>query len=631
MDSSLESAVREILTAWAASIPDHPFQDFGKSAAIVSIAEHPSFAVDLRTLYDMRQKPQEISKLYDETLAANLVTKPVPPESVDIWSFDPNLKKNDYVTQEATIDVPKTFRSISCSVCEGSGTWNCQVCSGAKRVDCGDCQGTGKKSCEKCNGRGKSVCTYCRGKGKTPGLVNPKDNKPAPDVECVNCHGRGGDPCDICNGTGGLPCAKCDSKGKLICSKCQGQGTQPCPQCAAKGKVLRGLSFKVSYFPRHERATAHDAETPKDLVPDSVPEGKAPKLLEKEGASVAGVELPSAAAHLKTALDGLVKQSESGKAGQAGETRVVAQLLRVERIPVYAVVYRYAGKIFDVWLTALDNKAVAKESPFKDFAREQAMKAMALASKGQHAEAQQLLSKARAIAGGDISLEHAEEVHSGTATQGFFGIHQVSSGVAGLALMAVLGASQGPTFHLFWPVFSFGLIALGVALGAGLAIAKFKSGWIPHTNVKRAGISALVAALCAASAAGAFSVARLPLKLDSREFQQRLSDRLKSTTPDAMGSDDRDFLKFLILTYEPLGVDVSPAQKAIEDSLRAIEEAKRQAEARAEAERQAKIEAERKAQEVRELEAARKKSAKKKKTKTSKNTKKKKKSWLFGR
>src|SRR5437764_474854 len=126
----------------------------------------------------------------------------------------------------------------------------------------------------------------------------------------------------------------------------------------------------------------------------------------------------------------------------------------IERIQVFAVVYRFSGKIFDVLLTTLDNKAAAKESPFKDYAREQAMKAMALASKGQHAQAEAILSKAKAMAGGDISLEHADQVSEGTAAQSFFGVHQISSGVAGITLMAMLASSQGRTNHLFWPVFS---------------------------------------------------------------------------------------------------------------------------------------------------------------------------------
>ena len=631
MGADNETAVRAILDAWAASIPDHPFKDFGKSVAIVSIAEHPSFTVDLRTLYDVRQKPQEIAKMFDESLSGDLVTKSVPPDSVDVWSFEPGLKK-EYVTQEVAIEVPKSFRAISCSVCEGKGTWTCQVCSGNRTVACGDCQGQGKLQCPKCVGRSKINCSYCRGKGYTPGVM--KDNKPTADVLCSNCNGAGGSPCDGCNATGGLPCGKCNSTGKLTCSKCQGQGTQPCPQCNAKGKVLRGLSFKASYIPRRERATAHDPETPKELLPAEIAENKGEKALEKEEASVAAASLPSAAAHLKTAFDALIKQADAGKAGQSGAAKIISQLVKVERIPVYAVVYRYSGKIYDVWLAALDNRTVAKESPFKDYAREQAMKAMALASKGQHAEAEALLAKARGIAGGDVSLEHASEVHEGTASAGFFGIHQISSGIAGLALMALLASSQGPTYHLFWPVFSFGIGALAAALLSGFTLGKFKAAWIPNSKLKRVLLSAVLAALCAGVGAAAFSGAHLPLKLDTKDYQARMAERFKNgLAPESVSADDREFLKFLILSYEPLGVDVADAKKAIEDSIKAEEEAKRQAEAQAEA---ARLEAEKRAKALKEIEQAKKqqkiskKSSKDKKT-ASKDKKKKKKGWFFGR
>src|SRR5438045_759822 len=89
----IESTVRNVMDAWAASMPDNPFKEFGKSVSLVSITEKPSFAIELRTLYDVRAKPMECSKVYDEAMAASLVTKPISAETVDLWSFEPPLKK----------------------------------------------------------------------------------------------------------------------------------------------------------------------------------------------------------------------------------------------------------------------------------------------------------------------------------------------------------------------------------------------------------------------------------------------------------------------------------------------------------------------------------------------------------
>src|SRR5262249_22556372 len=152
-------------------MPDNPFKDFGKSVSLVSIAQRPSFAVELRTLYDVRGKPVECAKVYDEAIAASLVTKPISPETIDLWSFESPLKK-EFVTQETVIEIPGSFRAITCSVCEGTGNWTCQVCTGSTTVTCPDCT-AGKIPCAKCIGRGKIPCSYCRGKGFTPGP--PKD------------------------------------------------------------------------------------------------------------------------------------------------------------------------------------------------------------------------------------------------------------------------------------------------------------------------------------------------------------------------------------------------------------------------------------------------------------------------
>src|ERR1700733_7774226 len=128
----VEAQVRSLLKRWASSMPGSPFPDFGDKVSFVSIAEKPSYVVQLNTLYEGRFRPIERTKPYSDAAGASLATgKTISPESVDIWSFESPLK-NIFETQEIDIDVPDSYHAASCSICEGKSNVPCVACLGSK-------------------------------------------------------------------------------------------------------------------------------------------------------------------------------------------------------------------------------------------------------------------------------------------------------------------------------------------------------------------------------------------------------------------------------------------------------------------------------------------------------------------
>ena len=606
-----ETKVRNLLNGWANSIPGNPFQDFGNTVSLISLAEKPSFVVQLDTLYEARFRPIERIKPYSESMAEVLtevlpVAETITPDSVDIWKFESPLR-NEFAAQEADIDVPDSFHALPCSICEGKGGVSCAVCGGTKVVRCAECR-IGKKPCEKCSGRGRTPCSHCRGKGYTPGV---RENKPGPDVLCVDCNGSGGNPCETCKGSGGFPCDNCRGQGALPCIRCKGRGTQPCQQCSSTGKTVKGLSFKIQYTNADDRSVVHDPQIPEGLMPSGFLWSRvSERIVEAQDIIVPPPNLSSHPPYANAAVEGILKKAEGAVSAQAAPARIIRQSLLVERVPVFSIVYRFEGKMYDAWVTAVDNKVVSKESPFKSLAREEALRAMKLAAQGNQSQAQELLAKASALGGEDLDLKQVQQASEQSSSRDFLVLHQFSSVLAGMALMALLGFSHGPTRHLFWPVFSFGVSACIVSLVIGYVLASSWADSMLSSRIKRILISVVVATGVAILAGIQFSIAQIPHGLDVHEYKGLMAEHFNGIPqPESMNPSDLDFLKFMIATYEPLEVDVSDARNALEEGAKLEEMIRRQAEARAKAQAEAKGRKAAKAELVRqEIEAARRKS-----------------------
>lgn len=102
-----------------------------------------------------------------------LTGPPVPPESVDPWTADPDKLRTD------------SRHYASCDACAGEGKIACAPCAGYGRLTCADCGGQGKVYGFTANGQQRLLnCKSCRGRG---------------DIACPNCS-RGRVSCATCAG-----------------------------------------------------------------------------------------------------------------------------------------------------------------------------------------------------------------------------------------------------------------------------------------------------------------------------------------------------------------------------------------------------------------------------------------------
>lgn len=598
----VETRVRSIFNGWANSVPDNPFPDFGSKITLVSIAEKASYVVSLNNLFEIRFKPMERTKPYQESMAAALANgKFIPPDTVDIWTYESPLK-SEFVAQEADVDVPDSYRAIACLICEGKGSIACSNCAGNKMVRCTECSG-GRKRCEKCSARGKIACITCRGKGSVASIG--EDKQPGPDIVCADCSGSGGHICESCEGLGGTACQKCQGQGTVLCLRCKGTGTQPCQQCAATGKTVKGLSFKIQYLDGADRSFIHDPNIPEGLLPAGFSWSKvSEQVVSVQDVLVPPPDLSAHPPYLKSSVESMLKKAEAASKVQAAPARIIQQKLLVEKVPVFSVVYKFQEKMYETWITAVDNKAVGKENPFKAYAREATMRALSLASGGDQGQAQEILSKASSMSAGDADLEQAREASLKALARHFLVLHQFSSLAVGMGLMAFLAYAQAPTHHLFWPVFTYGASVSLVSLTLGYILTLIKFDWM-SSWIKRLFFSAIIAVGLAAAAQFLFYRVQTPHQLDVQEYKDLMSAHFQGPPSNASPS-DLDFLKFMVQTYEPLGVDVSEAKNAIDETAKLADELRHEAETHEKALAEAKGKRTMKAQLVRqEIEAAR--------------------------
>src|SRR5207247_983538 len=153
-NSELEAAIRDVITAWASGLPEHPYTDFGQKVSLSLVEEKPTFAVYLRTLYDIRNPPSEFKRPYNGEPPLSAESK---ERATDIWNYQVELKK-DFTEEQADMDIPSSLSVGPCLRCMGQGKGPCDRCSGSKVASCEECNGRGQKSCIACQGRGKMLC-----------------------------------------------------------------------------------------------------------------------------------------------------------------------------------------------------------------------------------------------------------------------------------------------------------------------------------------------------------------------------------------------------------------------------------------------------------------------------------------
>ncbi|MBI4052339.1 MAG: hypothetical protein HY400_07515 [Elusimicrobia bacterium] len=571
LDETLAQSVRDILAHWASSLPHHSYADFGQKISLVSVSEKPTFILRLMTLYDNRT-PRESSTIpYRQE-------NPPPTSAQDIWSYPGNLE-TDFIRHETRITIPVSQEPESCERCEGEGTIRCNVCVSSGSMLCPDCMGPKQKSCPECKGLGKIACRDCKGTGQ---VVTSMSGTGLPIKSgCQNCAGTGGPPCPKCGGKI-VDCPTCQNKRSIECTNCRGQGRLSCPPCEGQRQVLKARSYLVEYQPILNQQPCPDPETPSGLLPSEIPRdvlGKVVYEIEADKITALKGSLPQA--DLEPVVQTLLKQAEAGKKEFDSEARIIKQRLTVDRLPVYSVVYEYLGKKYSCWATPFNHRVVAPESPFTALAAQWVQEIHESLAKQKYQNALELVEKSSALATWPWLQSLKQHIlqdkkrHSQLITQ------NMSLGVIFLFAL-LLGLLSRTSHHIFWPVAVYMALAF-----AGLQVFSRAGSLI-------AGISASAVFFFL------FWLANPAQRLDAREFRALLRGRFGTDIPAVLKAEDESYLKFLIGIYEPMGVDISPAQEALKANAKRIELGHQEALQRKESQRKR---AEEELQKKRKLEA----------------------------
>lgn len=278
--------VRRLINAWC----DAGFlrvKGLGDKAHLEDIVPRYSYTAHLTSQYETRTVSRA-TVAYSGGAVDDFGTPPA------IWDI-PARRPTDFEKRAEKITVPHTERVQSCSNCGGDGT-----------TTCSRCQGWGKVTCSKCNGKG-----YVE---RTKTITNdPYTGNMTNQTEMVreNCSCFGG---------------------KTDCSFCHGRGKNTCGTCSGSGRVKTYDVLTVDFHSNKLTEVLDATGVPDHLLTRVSGETQVDDRCERfETGACVTPEVDSRVA-------GMIQKSQ---AINAQDSRLLFQHLRVERVGVQEVVYRY--------------------------------------------------------------------------------------------------------------------------------------------------------------------------------------------------------------------------------------------------------------------------------------------------
>ena len=579
-----EKLVRALLGEWSRRDPRHPVPDFAREIAIVSIRDKTAYAGFLRCLLDVRTPPVAAVLPYRES------EPPKTADKSDPWGLPSGLSRQ-FVEQETAIVAADPGEPRACDRCAG-GTQplTCTRCRGAKTAPCEACSHRGRKSCPLCRGRGSIPCALCKGEGTVVGSIAAigTGNKEV----CPQCTGKREQPCHDCADMAAPECAQCANTRVVACPACEGRGAPPCVQCRGSGRVVDGFSVDIAYKLAYHRSLLRDASIPEEVLPADPAFGKLGEtVFEYESADAASFAAKRPEGPAGDAFEKVLAQVPAGGLGK--DSRVILQSLSVERIPVYEVVYAFAGKEYRAWATRYQNRVVTSEDPFADLAARWAEEAESFLKKNEFALFEERTAKALHLAPSHPAVASLRGKAADVQRRAMLALGAAVSGGLALGVPAVLSLLYRSP-NRFMPLAALALAMLGASLAAvsRLAAACAPRPLLPPSRRNK----------WAAGAAGGGAVLALALflligpirRIDAREFAAQTSRYAALDFAD-WGPDDDDALAALVADHAARGVDTKAGQDMLDGhaSFLAVARARalREEQARKEAERAARLRA----------------------------------------
>jgi hypothetical protein len=210
-----------------------------------------------------------------------------------------------------------------------------------ERVEmCDGCGGEGRVACPGCGGQGRVTCPACGGMGFIEEQVldptSPSQGNAGPSIRTVR---RG---------------CRC-SGGQVVCSGCGGNCVVRCSSCAGSGRVKTYDQVVVRFLTATQGEVLDVTPVPDPwlgrLSGEVLVDEKAPRL---EGCP----EVPDAVAQKANELLAASHDFDPK------QSRLLLQLLHVERLPLHEVKYKYAGVERQLWICGAEQAVHAPGAPW---------------------------------------------------------------------------------------------------------------------------------------------------------------------------------------------------------------------------------------------------------------------------
>jgi hypothetical protein len=205
---------------------------------------------------------------------------------------------------------------------------------------CSLCHGKGSVTCSQCHGRGQTTCIFCHGTGfrQLTTMVPTKDMKGniTSTPQTTQQH------CSCLNGL--VPCGSCGSTGMRRCSTCAGSGR------------VKSFDQLIVRFHTPRQTKIVDATPVPD---DTFLTLKGDVLIDDQAARI------DSARPVNPGVDDCVRDLlAASHRVNTDQTRILAQHLRVERIPITEIHYSYAGVEHKLWVCGKEHQVHAPNAPW---------------------------------------------------------------------------------------------------------------------------------------------------------------------------------------------------------------------------------------------------------------------------
>jgi len=304
-----EDQACEIINRWAGG-GFFRLRNMGDKIFVSDFKPGSAYTIRLQTHYEERS----IARVATPYTGGPVDNFGQPPP---VWTI-PVTRPREFEDRDERIPVPHTDRVKRCPKCAGEG-----------RIVCNTCGGSGQKACPQCGGSGirhEQVTDMQRDANG-----NMVQVARTVDVRCACGDGR------------------------VRCNTCSGLGMVTCGDCAGHGRIKTFDQLLVQF-----KTTTADELL--DITP--VPDRWFRKLT---GQAV--VDLKSSQVERFDPVTAEVDQKASEMLAQSHDvhsdrSRVILQSLRIDRIPLNQMVYKYAGTERSLWICGQEQEIYAPQAPW---------------------------------------------------------------------------------------------------------------------------------------------------------------------------------------------------------------------------------------------------------------------------